>query len=121
MTTEQLIRAAAVLIPVFLFVLASTWTVVGWLVNRLQSALAARLDGLVDSLAKEAEKIDRVEKSFLELKAELPREYVRREDHIRYSAIIEAKVDGHAQALQTLTLNVQRALDNILQNKGDAG
>ena len=120
MTTDELIRAAAILIPVFLFILASTWTVVGWLVNRLQSALTTRLDGLGKSLERESAKIDRVEKSFLELKAELPREYVRREDHIRYSAIIEAKVDGHAQALQTLTLKIQRALDNMSQNNGDA-
>lgn len=101
----------ALIVPILIFVLGSTWGVVGWLVRSLKQALSQKLDAMTSSLADESKKIAHVEKSLLELKAELPREYVRREDHIRYSAVIEAKIDAQASAIHALSLNVQRALD----------
>ena len=41
------------------------------------------------------EKADRArERALLEMRAELPREYVRREDHIRFETVINAKLDA---------------------------
>lgn len=111
MSLDLILKFAAIIVPIFLFILASTWGVVGWLVNSLKNTITEQLKAMSKSLKLESDKIAKVERSLLELKADLPREYLRREDHIRYSAIIEAKLDGHAEALNRLNLNVQRALD----------
>lgn len=111
MTTAIMLQLLAMLIPLFLFVLASTWGVVGWLVKSLKQALTERLDDLSRAHKEEAQKIAHVERSLLELKAELPREYVRREDHIRYSAVIEAKLDAQGEALHNIKLSLQRFVE----------
>lgn len=116
MTPDTLINILGIMIAIVIFVLGSTWGVVGFLVNSLKKAITDRLDSFGKSLEDESKKIAQVERSLLELKAELPREYLRREDHIRYSAVIEAKLDGQGESLRNLSLNVQRALDSI--NKG---
>lgn len=42
----------------------------------------------------EAENYRRIEREFAALRIELPREYVRREDHIRFETVINAKLDA---------------------------
>lgn len=117
MDIKLAISILALIVPIMMFGLASTWGVVGWLVKSLKQVLTQKLDAMTASLADESRKIAHVEKSLLELKADLPREYVRREDHIRYSAVIEAKIDAQASAIQSLSLNVQRALDHPHRRK----
>ncbi|NDV20934.1 hypothetical protein GO013_16100 [Pseudodesulfovibrio sp. JC047] len=51
------------------------------------------------SAAEAVAKANENEKSILGLRAELPIEYVRREDWIRNQTIIEAKLDGLADKL----------------------
>lgn len=106
-----------VLIPVALFAITTTWGVVGWLIKQLTSSLNQQLIRLDSDIKSESSKIAHIEKTFLELKAELPREYVRREDHIRYSAVIEAKQDALNEKISTLNVNVQRALDRTGEKK----
>jgi hypothetical protein len=43
-----------------------------------------------------------VEKDLLRLKAELPLDYVRRDDWIRNQTVIEAKLDGLASKLEAI-------------------
>lgn len=108
---DMTLKVLALMITIFVFVLASTWGVVGWLVSSLKRALTDKLDTMSTALKEEALKIAHVERSLLELKAELPREYVRREDHIRYSAVIEAKLDAHGEALHNIKLSLQRFVE----------
>lgn len=42
----------------------------------------------------------RIERELLDLKAELPLQYVRREDYIRGQSVIEAKLDGLASKIE---------------------
>lgn len=111
MSLSQVLQLLALIVPLLLFVLGTTWAVVGYLVRSLKEALTDRLDGMSDALKEEAGKIAHVERSLLELKAELPREYVRREDHIRYSAVIEAKLDAQGEALHNIKLSLQRFVE----------
>lgn len=53
-----------------------------------------RFTELQKAQAEEAQHWHRVERDLLSLKAELPREYVRREDHIRFETVINAKLDS---------------------------
>lgn len=64
----------------------------------LRSEAATRWDSRFDELrqasANEAQNWHRVERDLLSLRAELPREYMRREDHIRFETTINAKLDA---------------------------
>ncbi len=53
-----------------------------------------RFDELQKDQANEAQQWQRVERDLFKLRAELPREYVRREDHIRFETVINAKLDA---------------------------
>lgn len=57
---------------------------------------------------KEAEALRQLEKSFLRWQAELPLEYVRREDWVRGQAVIEAKLDGLALKFENILLKGAR-------------
>jgi len=46
----------------------------------------------------------RLERELLKLKAELPVEYVRREDYVRGQAVLEAKLDALYSKLETLLI-----------------
>jgi hypothetical protein len=66
--------------------------------EQLRSEASARWDARFDELQKnsqqEAQNWHRVERELLKLQADLPREYVRREDHIRFETVITAKLDS---------------------------
>lgn len=66
--------------------------------------LSKRLDGIEQTGRKEANEWQRMERSFMELKADLPLHYVRREDYIRGQSIIESKLDGLAMKLENTML-----------------
>lgn len=81
-----------VLVAFFGFVFA-VWKVVSKLQERqVQTWVSA----LATSAANAKEKADETEKAFLKLLADLPLNYVRREDWIRNQTIIEAKLDALA-------------------------
>lgn len=76
--------------------------------GRIESSLKERDDGLKaeiakvnDSMSKEAEAIRKLDRELLMLKADLPREYVAKEDFIRSFTVVEAKID----AVQTTLTN----------------
>ena len=50
------------------------------------------------------EQIPRMERQFLEFKADLPLNYVRREDYIRGQSVIEAKLDALAVRMENAQL-----------------
>lgn len=58
-------------------------------------------------MAEEGKTIGKVfdlERDFLLWRAEMPMQYVRREDYIRNQTIIEAKLDGLSQKLENIQL-----------------
>ena len=71
--------------------------------------LDKRLDSIESSNRVEASQWQRVERELLNLKAELPVHYVRREDYIRGQSIIESKLDGLGTKLENAQL---RSLKN---------
>lgn len=54
----------------------------------------ARFTELQQASQQETQNWHRVERELLKLQVELPREYVRREDHIRFETVINAKLDA---------------------------
>lgn len=67
-------------------------------------ALSVRFDDLEQARSEDVKELQRIERLFMELRAELPTEYVRREDWIRFAAVIDAKQD-------TLNEKVERLLE----------
>lgn len=68
--------------------------------------LSWRLDGIETTNKEEASQGQRVERELMSLKAEMPLNYVRREDYIRGQSVIEAKLDGLATKLENAQLRM---------------
>lgn len=68
--------------------------------------LAARLDGIESTAREDAQHWQRLEREVLNLKAELPLHYVRRDDFVQAIGSISTRIDNFA-------LRVERALDKL--------
>lgn len=92
------------------------WTVVGflitfmsfvggmakWLFSKAEERQAARFTSLEQSLQQSASNWGELEKEFMRFKADLPLNYVRREDYIRGQTVIEAKLDALYNKLEVV-------------------
>lgn len=70
------------------------------------AALSQRLDAIENTSREEANQWQRVERELMSMKAEMPLNYVRREDYIRGQSVIEAKLDGLATKLENAMLRM---------------
>lgn len=86
--------------PLFLFLagLIATWTLITFKV--MQAMLAKTEKRLEEKITERSDivatyqcRVDEVERRMLDLKADLPLNYVRREDFIRHEVIISSKLD----------------------------
>lgn len=89
------------------------WALAALVVRQFKQALDERFRGqeknrqearaMIDArLAKVEGELREVEKGFLKHLADLPREYMRREDHIRFETVINAKLDNIAARQELL-------------------
>lgn len=60
---------------------------------------------------KDADAVQQLERTFLRFQAELPLQYVRREDWVRNQTIIEAKIDAVFSKLEVILINGARKHD----------
>ncbi|MBB4844998.1 hypothetical protein HNP55_003544 [Paucibacter oligotrophus] len=72
--------------------------------NENHRQLQARLDGLERNHREESGQWQRIERELLNLKAELPLHYVRREDYVQAVATIGAKLDAMAIRFENILL-----------------
>ena len=90
-----------------------------WGRDREAKALAGRcaaLERLIDtrfasldaSRANDAEHRHKLERELLQMKADMPLHYVRREDYMRGQSVIEAKLDALASKLETVQMGHRR-------------
>ena len=77
--------------------------------NHLQ--VQHRLDAMEAAARQDASGLARIERDMLVMQAELPKEYVRREDYIRGQSVIESKLDGLALKLENVQLRQYGAGD----------
>ena len=66
----------------------------GGLVKLLLRQVEQRIDEQLARIGQDSKSWRRVERDIMELRAELPERYVRREDYIRGQTVIEAKLDA---------------------------
>lgn len=75
-----------------LFACVSAWSaLILWAVR---AVVGTRLDAIQVAITKEGEHWKRVEENFTQLRIELPEKYLRREDWIRFSQVIDAQLQG---------------------------
>lgn len=63
-----------------------------------------KFTALLEQNKREADSWQSVERDFLHFKAELPLNYVRRDDHVRNQTVIEAKLDALALKIENIQL-----------------
>ncbi|MDO5623820.1 MAG: hypothetical protein Q4G71_03940 [Pseudomonadota bacterium] len=68
--------------------------------------LSRRLDGIEALRQQEASNWQRIEREVLELKAALPENYVRREDHVHGQSVIMAKLDALAGKVEVVQISI---------------
>lgn len=89
--------------------------------ERFELQEKARVEGRKlwnDRLTRLEEDYRQLERAYLKHLAELPREYVRREDHIRFETVITAKLDALYAQLQ---LQGERALAAAGSRRAEGG
>ena len=79
----------------------SFWAI-KWLLERSQRAIDLRFDALEQGNKQGREATWALERDFLRLRADLPNDYVRRDDWIRFSTVIDAKLDALRQAVDQI-------------------
>ena len=90
---------------------AAMWAVFKLAGKRQEQRLDDRFDALDKALGRIAEgqnrnaaEMARLERDFLQMKAELPLNYVRREDYVQAVATIMAKLDGISLRFENILL-----------------
>ncbi|HAT1684401.1 TPA: hypothetical protein I8Y21_005186 [Klebsiella oxytoca] len=70
-----------------------------WLFSNAEARQAARFLSLEQTMKETATRWSTLEREFLEFRAQLPVDYVRRDDYIRGQTVIEAKLDATYQKI----------------------
>lgn len=73
-----------------------------------QKIWTAKFNTLEQCAQNEAREWQRIERDILTMKADMPLNYVRREDYIRNQTIIEAKIDGLALKIENALLRGEK-------------
>lgn len=89
-------QLVGILLSFFGFVFAAGRMLLNQIDRRLEQRFSA-----VEAAAKNIQKLER---DFLEWKADLPIQYVRREDYVRNQTVIEAKLDAVAVRIENWQL-----------------
>lgn len=71
-------------------------------------ALREVIERYTDQVESNGRQMQQLERDFLEWKAEIPVQYVRREDYIRGQAVLEAKLDALYSKLEVLQIKGAR-------------
>ncbi len=95
------------------------WALGRVLISQFSKLLDARFEGQDERFAalmrgQEQERVNwqRIERDLLELRAELPVAYVRREDHVRMQTVIEAKLDAIHVRVENVQIQVAQVQGN---------
>lgn len=91
---------------------AVVWALMKWFAVQYEKSLREKMEALSNAVATAAAGLTAesnsrrdLERRFMELQAELPKEYVRREDFIQVYGKLEARIENFA-------LRMERALDH---------
>lgn len=105
----QLVGFAGTLLTGFATIIVGAGRVIA---RQFESRINERFDTLQKDREREAQGISSLERKFLQLQADLPLHYVRREDYVRGQTVVEAKLDALASKLETAQLRAYHGGNN---------
>ena len=82
------------LITIMFTVVGAFWAMAKLILSQAQAQINEKFNEISAHMRSQDESARRLERELMELKAELPRDYVRREDYTQAIAIIMTKIDG---------------------------
>jgi Na+-transporting methylmalonyl-CoA/oxaloacetate decarboxylase gamma subunit len=97
-----LVGPIVTIVLAFLGFVVGVWKLVSWMQSREIKAAKEAADQAKAAAEAVAARVNEAEKELLRLRAQLPLDYVRREDWIRNQTVIEAKLDGLASKLENI-------------------
>jgi len=101
-------QVIGVLIAVMLLWSGVLFWAVKWLLDGYRRHVDDKFGSLEEANKNEAEQWRRVDREIMELRAELPNLYVRRDDFIRSNSVIDARLE-----------TVNEKLSRLLERRGD--
>ena len=99
------------LVSLLITVAGGFWALAKMLLNGAKQSIDEKFKAMGDHMRNQDDSSRRLERDLMELKAELPRDYVRREDYTQAIATIMTKIDA-------MTLRIEAALRDMV-TKGD--
>lgn len=78
------------------------------LLRQIEKRIDEKFSAQAITLKGTADKVEKLEREFLEWRADLPIHYVRREDYVRGQTVIEAKLDALYNKLEVVQLKGAR-------------
>ena len=68
--------------------------------------LETNIEGLEKKIDENDEKVNQVERDFMNFKADLPRVFVMKDDYIRFTGILEQRIDNLGRTVDSIKTNV---------------
>lgn len=103
------------LILVFMSCIGGCWAVAVMFFGQFEKRLSERfkaqdemMEKYLDEGQRVMEKVAALERDFLTWRAEMPNQYVRREDYIRNQTVLEAKLDRIVAKIEVIQLKGQQ-------------
>lgn len=93
-------------------IIGAFFTLAKMLLQGSQQSIDEKFKLMGDHMRAQDESSRRLERDLMDLKAELPRDYVRREDYTQAIAMIVTKLDG-------VVLRVEQSYRDIVHSKGN--
>ena len=95
------------LIGFVITLMGTFWGLARMLLSQTQKQITDQFTQITNHLSQQQEIDRRLEREVLELKAQLPREYVRREDYVQQVAMIITKLDAMQLRSENLILQTK--------------
>ena len=95
------------LIGFVITLMGTFWGLAKMLLSQTQKQITDQFTQITNRLSQQQEIDRRLEREVLELKAQLPREYVRREDYVQQVAMIITKLDAMQLRSENLILQTK--------------
>lgn len=92
-------------------IIGAFFTLAKMLLQGSQRSIDEKFKLMGDHMRSQDESSRRLERDLMDLKAELPRDYVRREDYTQAIATITTKIDA-------MVLRIERSLSELVRSKG---
>jgi len=113
---NDLLKWLQVVAPIVMLVVSTLLAIAGYFAKKT-------IDGYGDENKQTREGLTKLKDDFLEFKANLPRLFVLKDDHIRHMTILEKKIDDNdaktGKALADISADIKALLREMPKRKND--